>query len=144
MADTTVDLNIQSKSFTDEQEYQMDAIAMFKGTMVNVDADGFLGKAVAAASTFFAGITLDNVDNSGGSAGDLNMRVAINGRWLLTFSDTLTIADVGSTVYATDDQTATVTSAANKQIVGILREFVTASTGWVDIAHMNHAQALGT
>jgi hypothetical protein len=144
MADTTVNLEIESKGHTETQEYQLDAIHVYKGTMLNVDADGYVGKAAAAANTFFAGICLEEVDNSGGSAGDLNAKIARNGRWLLTFSDTLTIADVGSVVYATDDQTATVTSAANAQIVGTITEFVTASTAWVDISKMNAATALGT
>ena len=144
MADTTVDLNLPSKGFTETQEYQLDAIKVFKNTMLIVDADGYAGKAAAAASTMFAGIALETIDNSGGSAGDLNVKVAINGRWLLTFSDTLTIADVGSVAYATDDQTATITSAANKQLVGHVVEFVTASTAWVDISRMNTAITLGT
>lgn len=144
MADSSVPLEIKAKEPGGIQEFQMDADILYKGTMVKIAADGYLMDAASEAGSFFAGIAAETKDNSGGSAGDLKMQVYRKGRFLLTFSDTLTIADVGSTVYATDNQTATVTSGASKQIVGQLVEFVTASTGWVDIDHMNHAAALGT
>jgi len=133
MTDFTAGAEIQNKMADDIQSVPMAAQLIYKGSMCMLGATGFATKATATASSQFAGIATETVDNSAGAAGDKKIRLWRNGRHLLTFSDTLTQADNGSKVYATDTQVATVTTATNKQVVGVITEFVTASTAWVDI-----------
>lgn len=108
---------------------------IYKGALCMIKADGYVAKATATANSYFGGVAVDESDNSGSATdGATTVNLYRRGRFLFTtFSDTLTQADVGSPVYATDDNVVTVTSASNKQKVGNIVEFVSASSAWVDI-----------
>lgn len=106
---------------------------IFRGAMLVHNAAGFLAPVTGAeAGAVFAGIAEEEVDNSGGSAGDLNCKYRKDARWLLT-GTSFAQADVGTPVYGSDDQTVTKTFAANLPRIGVIDEFVSATQVWVKI-----------
>lgn len=106
---------------------------IYRGAMVVQNAAGFLAPVTGAeAGAVFAGMSEEEVDNSGGSAGDLECKYKKTGRYLLTGSS-FAQADVGTPVYGTDDQTVTKTFAANLPRIGVIDEFVSATQVWVII-----------
>jgi len=104
----------------------------YKGAMLKHNAAGFLAPCAAEAGAKFAGIAYEQVDNSGGSAGDIKCRAIKNGRFLFTASG-FNQTDVGEKVYATDDSLITVTYAENIQWVGVIDEYVSSTQVWVKI-----------
>ena len=90
-----------------------------------------------AAGDIFAGISVETVTNSGAAA-SVSVNVYRKGSFLLTFSDTLTQANLGDKVYVnnvSDDNVVTVTTnTGNPQItIGSIVEFVSANTAYVSI-----------
>ena len=72
---------------------------IYKGAIVKINAAGFLAPASAEVGSKIAGIALEKVDNSSGSAGDVNAKVLRRGVFELSGSG-FSQSDVGSTVYA--------------------------------------------
>ena len=104
---------------------------IYRGAMVVQNAAGFLSPVVgAAAGDVFAGIAEEEVDNSGGSAGDLKCKYKKTGRYLLLGSS-FAQTDVGVKVYGVDDQTVTKTFAANLPFIGVIDEFVSGTQAWI-------------
>lgn len=64
----------------------------------------------------FAGFAEAKADNSGGSAGDINVRVRHEGRVVLTVTGVDGHDDLGKDVYASDDNTFTLTASTNTRI----------------------------
>jgi len=83
-----------------------------------VDGDTFLGFAVAKA------------DNSAGAASAINVRTAQRGLVLLTLAAAAE-ADLGAAVYATDDDTFSLTDSGSDTQIGVLTRFVSATTAIV-------------
>lgn len=105
----------------------MAAEKIFQGALVKVNAAGFAAKAAVEAGSTFAGIAYETVDNSGGSAGDLEVRVENDGAFELSIASA-TQADVGSKVYATADDTITTTEGADKKpIVGVIVKLISST-----------------
>lgn len=107
---------------------------VYRGAICKINAAGYVAPAAAEAGAVFAGIAYEDVDNSGGSAGDKSVKVMREGVFLLE-GTSLAQADVGEKVYASDDQTVSSTQGANEQEVGTIVEFVSATQVWVDIKH---------
>jgi hypothetical protein len=77
---------------------------LYKGGMAAINAAGYLAPAGVAATDFVVGRFCSTVDNSGGSAGDLNAEAEMGVfRW--TNGDSSTDAHAGDRVFAVDDQT---------------------------------------
>lgn len=117
---------------------------IYKGTPVFLKAagDAYSNDGTTndiAAGDVFAGISVEKVDNSAGAAQAETVRVQINGRHLLTFSDTLTKANEGDAVYVnptTDDNVVSITSASSTVIqsqIGVIDQFVDATHAYVII-----------
>ena len=105
---------------------------IFKGAIVKVNAAGYAAPMAAEASAFMAGIAESVADNSGGSAGDLSVDVKTEGMFLLSGSG-FSIADVGSDVYASADDTISTTQGTNEIKVGKILQIVSATQVWVKI-----------
>lgn len=105
---------------------------IYRGAMVKHNAAGYLAPAAAESGAVFAGIAYEEKDNSAGSAGDVKCLVMKKGSFLLEGAG-FSQADVGSKVYASDDQTISTTQGANEQEIGRIEEFVSATQVWVDI-----------
>ena len=103
---------------------------IFKGAIVKIGAAGYLNPMAAEADAHLAGIAYEKKDNTGGAAGDLECRVLTEGLFLLTSSG-LAQSDVGSVVYASDDQTVSTTQGANEIAVGRIEEVVSPTSCYV-------------
>lgn len=113
---------------------------VYKGALCKFNAAGYLAPCATEAGTFFAGICQEETDNSAGSAGDLSARIRTDGTHLLTGAG-LAQSDVGSLVYASDDQTITTTDSGDLQLVGRITKYVSATSVWVDIFGISLAAA---
>lgn len=104
---------------------------VWEGSFVGRDAASGYSRALVAGDTF-QGIAESPVDNTSGSNGDLRTRVRGEDMVLLPISG-LAITDVDKPVYASDDDTATLTAAGNSYIGKMIR-FESAGYGWVFFA----------
>lgn len=80
---------------------------IYQGATVGGNASGY-AKALEAGDSF-VGFAEDNCDNSSGTDGVKTVRVHKKGSVLLEISG-VTLADLGKSVYATDDNTFTLSS----------------------------------
>ena len=91
---------------------------VFEGAMVGDNAAGY-GRPLVAADKF-RGHSIDKVDNTGGAAGDLNIRV-LTGRYRLEVALAGAITDVGRPVYASDDAVLTFSAPGNSYVGEVTR-----------------------
>lgn len=104
---------------------------IYRGAICMYNTSGYLAPAATGAGVMFAGIALETVDNSGGSAGDLSCKVQTEGVYLLTGSG-FAQTDVGEAVYASADDTITQTSTNNPPIGNIVK-YVSSTQVWVKL-----------
>lgn len=136
MADLTTDkFDIGFRPNTDEQLVPMAAVKIFNGAMVNKNAAGFAKKAGDVAGETFWGIAMETVDNTGGSAGDVKIRVKQRGRVKMAMgSGAATEADVLKQAYVTDDQDVDLAATTTNDVaVGEIDEFVDADTVYLNL-----------
>lgn len=101
---------------------------IYEGAAVGDNGSGYARP--LSAGDPFRGFAESKVDNTDGSAGDLNVRVKSRGKVKLAISS-LAITDVGKDVYASDDDTFTLTQGSNTRIGYVYRWI---STGYGIIA----------
>lgn len=80
---------------------------IYVGAMVAINATGFLEPASTSTTIIVAGRAVEQVDNTGGDDGAVSCKFE-RGIFLMKNSadaDELTLADLGSAVFAVDDQT---------------------------------------
>lgn len=92
---------------------------IYEGAAVGENGSGYFRPLVAA--DVFAGFAERQADNSAGAAGAINVRVKPRGRVILSVAGVTAVTDEGSTVYASDDDTFTLTSTSNSAIGKIVR-----------------------
>lgn len=101
---------------------------IYEGAAVGiVTASGHARPLVAADA--FAGFAEAKADNSAGAAAAINVRVVTNGLIELPIGS-LAITNIGAAVYASDDNTFTLTSTSNTKI-GKVHRFVSSGVGVV-------------
>ena len=133
MAVLTEDKIIKSKAQSVILENGLAAgVKLYRGAMVKVTAPGYLAPIADEVGAKMAGVNTFQSDNTGGLAGDVYGRYWTQGIFLLTGSG-LTQADIGSDVYALDDQTITTTAATHLKVGSIVAPFVSATEAWVQI-----------
>lgn len=91
---------------------------IYEGAAVG-DSSGYARPLVAADA--FGGFATRQADNSSGSAGAINVRVRQVGVVTLAVTGVTGVTDEGSTVYASDDDTFTLTASGNSSIGKIVR-----------------------
>lgn len=101
---------------------------IYEGAAVGDNASGYARPLVAGDS--FRGFAESKVDNSAGAAGALTVRVKQKGIVKLAIGS-LAITDVGKPVYASDDDTFTLTATSNSHI-GRVIAFVSTGVGMVE------------
>lgn len=101
------------------------ATHIYKGALVKHTAAGYLAPCAAEANAFFAGVAYEEVNNTGAS-GAKKCRVWTEGVFELNGTG-LAQSDVGSTVYASDDQTVSTTQGSNEQAVGKIVGFISST-----------------
>lgn len=131
MAATTTD-RVTEKKVPGMLSYPVAAVKINMGSLVAINAAGFLTPAADAANLKVVGIAAETVDNSGGSAGDLKCRVEapIIGRFA---ASSITQAMVGTKMYVVDDQTVDDATGTNSIIAGVLVEFISTTEGRIYI-----------
>jgi len=114
--------------------FKQAAVKIWEGSLVSVNAAGYVTSATDTASEVVVGVADETVDNSAGSAGDKSIKVRRTGVYNFVFGGTATIADVNTLVYAVDNQTVDLVGVTTNDIlVGRIVEFVTATKVRVDI-----------
>jgi hypothetical protein len=118
-----------------EVEYSVAAnTKIFAGSLVCVNAEGYAVPAADTSGFQFAGVAMEQVDNTGGSDGAQIVRLRRAG--VFEF-DAVSIAQamVGTEMEAMDDHTFDDTASTTNHIkVGRLVKYVSATKGWIDIA----------
>lgn len=114
--------------------YKMAAVKVYKGDIVIVLAgDGYARSMVAAASgatgDMFVGVAMETVDNSGGSAGDLKVRVWKRGEFQFDIAATASQTAVGDLVFSDGGSNGTPTTVIGSAsghdcLVGSITELV--------------------
>ena len=107
---------------------------IYAGSLVCINAAGYVVPAADTSGFQFAGVAMEQVDNTGGSDGAQIVRLRRAG--VFEF-DAVSIAQamVGTEMEAMDDHTFDDTAGATNHIkVGQLAKFVSATKGWIDIA----------
>jgi hypothetical protein len=118
-----------------EVEYSVAAnTKIFAGSLVCVDAAGYAVPAADTSGYRFAGVAMEQVDNSDGSDGGKVVRLRRAG--VFEFDAVSITQDmVGADMYATDDHTFDDAAGPTNDIkVGRLVKYVSATRGWIDIA----------
>lgn len=104
------------------------------GTIVVLDSSGNAEPGATATGKAAVGIAQETADNTGGSAGDLAVKVR-RGTYLLANSaaaDEITNADYGSTCYVVDNQTVAKTHGTNTRSAAGTVRGVTSAGVWVE------------
>lgn len=100
---------------------------IYAGSAVSIDSGGEVGP-LAAAEVGFVGFAVSKADNSSGSAGDIKADILSSGYIELSVTGINDNDDVGDIVYASDDDTFTLTSATGNTAIGKVREILDLST----------------
>lgn len=110
---------------------------IYRGAAVGDNGSGYMRPLVAGDP--FRGFAESKVDNSDGSAGDANVQLWESGVIKLPVTGASAVTDVGSRVYASDDDTFTLTEGANSYI-GRVTRWISSTTCEVYF-NSNEAQA---
>jgi hypothetical protein len=106
----------------DERNSDLPVIAsdiIYEGAAVGENGSGYFRPLVAADP--FAGFALSDCDNSAGAAGAKHVHLRTRGTIALSVTGVTAVTDEGSTVYASDDDTFTLTSTSNTAIGKVVR-----------------------
>lgn len=109
------------------------AVNIFKGAIVKIQADGFLAPMSAEVGASLGGMAYEAADNSSGADGDIECKLLREGVFILAGAG-FSQADVGSEVFASDDQTVSTTQGANEVSVGKIAQVIDATKVYVDIS----------
>lgn len=107
-----------------KRSYKAAAVHIYQGTLVFLTAAGYATDVTATGVNGFLGIAVEEVDNSAGSAGDMDVEVWTEGDFQLLGTATVVIADVGSQVYAADNFLTTLALGAATVPIGKVVEYV--------------------
>lgn len=91
----------------------------FVGSAMSIDANGDVGPLLATEA--FVGFCEENIDNSAGAAGSVNVKVRQKGHARLTVVGVDDHNDVNAQVFATDDNTFTLTTSGGAVIGKVIR-----------------------
>jgi len=111
---------------------------IYEGAAVGDNASGYARPLVAGDP--FLGFAFRKADNSAGAAGDVNVQVRERGKTALAVTGVTGVGDVGTTVYAADDATFTLTVGTNTAIGKISRHV--SGTNCIVAFEANYAQSI--
>src|SRR5690349_7533417 len=90
-------------------------VKVFKGSNLNYNSSGYAKKASDTSGEIFAGVAMETIDNSAGSAGDLSVRVWKEGVFSMVCSGA-SQAWVGQDVYAVDDNVVALAATTTNDV----------------------------
>ena len=99
---------------------------IWAGAFIGKTAAGTTGRALVAGDKFL-GLCLETVDNRDGGAGDLDIPYTTDMQIEHAVTGAASAADVGKPVYASDDNTLTLT-ATNNSLMGVIERWVSSTT----------------
>jgi hypothetical protein len=102
---------------------EIDAIAsdiIYEGAAVGESSSTGTGRPCVAGDVFL-GFAHEQCDNSSGSAGDKRIKVRQTGVVKIAITGVVGVADVGDDVYASDDNTFTLTAGSNTWVGNVHR-----------------------
>lgn len=105
---------------------------LYEGTLAFITTSGYADDDVGSGANAFAGIVVEKVDNSSGSAGDKTVEVINRGNFELVGSG-FAQTDVGMDIYASDNYTITKTRAASAVRIGRAVQYVSSTKMIVEI-----------
>lgn len=124
MATATADI-LRDYQLGDVEEYPaIAADIIYQGSAVGENGAGYSRPLVAG--DVFQGFALESCDNSAGSAGDKRVKARTRGRVVLPITSIALTANDRPPVYASDDNTFTLTASTNS-LIGYVSRWV--STG---------------
>lgn len=107
---------------------------IYAGSFVCVAADGYALPGADTANLIFKGVATEQVDNSSGSDGDLEVVLRRRGLFKAILDTAITIANVGDNVFLVDDQTVDLTANVTHNIFcGIIAGYIDTTHAWIDI-----------
>lgn len=99
---------------------------LYGGTLCFFNEAGNIDDDTATGQNRLAGVNIEKIDNSSGSAGDLSAEFWQDGEFTLVGSG-FALTDVGSDVYATDNYVVTVAPSASAVYVGECTGYVSST-----------------
>ena len=114
------------------KQHPMGDDIIYKGSLVTLNTSGYAVAGQDAAGYIFAGVAAEQGDNDGGSNGDVDVRCFTEGLFKFDASS-ITQAMVGQMMYIVDDHTFDEDGGTYQIPVGILVEYVSTTSGWIDI-----------
>jgi len=99
---------------------------IYQGAAVGDNALGYVRPLVAGDA--FRGFAIEDTDNSTGAAGDKKSKLYTEGKVVLTVVGASAVTDVGSSVYATDDNTFTLAPSTPASYIGTVFRWVSSTT----------------
>ncbi|MGB9588779.1 MAG: hypothetical protein ACPL7O_11425 [Armatimonadota bacterium] len=84
---------------------KMAAVKIPKGVLVCINSSGYVTNGADSSGLLFAGVSYEQVDNSGGAAGDKQIRVEKSGEHTFVYNGDASQAIVGRECYIVDNQT---------------------------------------
>lgn len=133
MTALTKDRNTQARTGKEIVHPVAAAKKIFAGSLVALNATGYLTPGATATTLTVAGRAQEQVDNSAGADGALTCRV-LRGVFLFTNDGSITRANVGKTCYIVDDQTVAATDGTGTRSAAGKIVDLDGSTGvWVEI-----------
>ncbi|WP_289034394.1 hypothetical protein [uncultured Roseibium sp.] len=134
MTALATDRNTRERS-GDRREFPVAASAViYAGAMAALNASGFAVPMSTSTTLLAVGRCEGRTDNSGGSNGDLKVRVGV-GIYRFANSaaaDEITTSDIGKTCYGVDDQTVALTDGTGTRSAAGTIFDVDAQGVWVD------------
>ncbi|MBH05189.1 MAG: hypothetical protein CMJ20_02590 [Phycisphaeraceae bacterium] len=131
-SDYTTETYPASKNEGQIYSLKMSNVKLYAGHMVGTNTSGYAVEGNdEAADIKILGIATETVDNSGGSAGDLSIKVKA-GTFKLEHDGTLSQAEVGEMVAGHYNFTVNkAASTSNANLAGMCVEYVSATEAWV-------------
>lgn len=105
-----------------------ESTTIYQGTMVFINANGYAVGSTATGVNGFAGIAIEQVDNSSGGDGDKTVEVWAEGDFELVGAGTYSQADVGSPVYGDDNYTINTSIGSTSVPIGMIVGYVSATS----------------
>lgn len=107
---------------------------IYAGAMVCVNAAGYAVVGADSTGLIFMGIAREEVDNTDGQDGDINVLVRRRGLFLMAFHTAISIANMGDNVFIYDDESVDVAGNVTFDIyVGNIALYIDTTHAWVDI-----------
>lgn len=120
-----------------EKSLLLAAAKVYRGGLVNLNAAGYAKPAADVADERCVGVSLEQVDNAAGAAGDKRVIVEAGKQFKLAVTGAFTQADIGKKCFVVDDQTVQIAVTTNAVVAGFIAGFISATEAWVEIP--NHS-----